>query len=130
VALAETMTRGMARFGLTPRDVDCVLSGASGSRGGDRLEAAVLRRLFGDSPPPVVAPKGVTGEYGGAWTAAALTVLAGGAFAATAGFAEVDRELGLVPHDGSPLGSVGRVLALALAAGGGGAWVILERPSP
>jgi 3-oxoacyl-(acyl-carrier-protein) synthase len=120
----------MARFGLTPADVDCVVSGASGSRGGDRLEAAVLRQLFGDSPPPIVAPKGVTGEYAGAWSVAGLTVLAGQPLAATAGFEEADPELGVTPHDGSPLGPVRRLLAIALAAGGGGAWVILERPSP
>jgi 3-oxoacyl-[acyl-carrier-protein] synthase II len=128
-ALAAGLRRGLARFDLAPEDVDCVVSGASGSRGGDRLEAAVLGDLFGGAPwPPVLAPKGVTGEYAGAWLAALLAVLNGMPFAATAGFAEPDPELDLVPHDGAPLPPVRRLLATCFAAGGAGAWVILERP--
>lgn len=126
-ALAVTLRRGLARFDVAPADVDCVVAGASGSRGGDRLEAAVLGRLFAGRPlPPVLAPKGVTGEYAGAWLAALLAVLDGSPFGATAGFAEPDPELGLVPHDGSPLPPVRRLLATCFAAGGAGAWVILD----
>jgi 3-oxoacyl-(acyl-carrier-protein) synthase len=126
-ALAATLRRGLARFDVAPADVDCVVAGASGSRGGDRLEAAVLGRHFAGRPlPPVLAPKGVTGEYAGAWLAALLAVLDGSPVGATAGFAEPDPELGLVPHDGSPLPPVRRLLATCFAAGGAGAWVILD----
>lgn len=126
-ALAAGLARGLARFGLAAGDVDLVVSGAAGSRGGDRLEAAVLARLFAGGPrPPVLAPKAVTGEYAGGFLAAPLAALAGLPLAATAGFAEPDPELGLVPHDGSPLGAVRRLLVTSLAAGGGGAWVVLE----
>lgn len=136
-ALAAGLRRGLARFDLAPEDVDCVVSGASGSRGGDRLEAAVLGHLFGDRRRPtggrsqrlpVLAPKGVTGEYSGVWLAALLAVLDGAPFGATAGFSVPDPELGLVPHDGSPLPPVRRLLATCFSAGGAGAWVILEAP--
>lgn len=128
-ALAANLRRGLARFDLGPEGVDCLLAGASGSRRGDRLEAAVLGRLFAGLPrPPVLAPKGVTGEYAGTWLAAALAALDGSPFAATAGFAVPDPELDLVPHDGSPLPPVRRLLATSFAAGGAGAWVILEAP--
>ncbi|HEX6202338.1 MAG TPA: beta-ketoacyl synthase N-terminal-like domain-containing protein [Thermoanaerobaculia bacterium] len=130
-ALAGGLVRGLARFGLAPGEIDLVVSGGSGSRDGDRLEAAVLARLFAGGPrPPVLAPKGVTGEYAGGFLAAALAALAGAPLAATAGFAEPDPELDLVPHDGSPLGPVRRLLVTSFAAGGGGAWVILEPPDP
>ena len=128
-ALAASIERGMARRGLAPGDVDLVVSGASGARRGDRLEAELLTALFAGEPPPVLAPKGVTGEYGGAYLAAALPALAGGAFAATAGFEQADEALGVVPHDGSPLPAVRRVLVTGLAAGGAAYWVILEAPN-
>jgi 3-oxoacyl-[acyl-carrier-protein] synthase II len=127
--LADGLARGLGRFDLAPADVDLVVSGGSGSRGGDRVEAAVLGRLFaGRARPPVLAPKGVTGDYAGTWLAGALAALAGRPLAATSGFAEPDRALDLVPHDGAPLPPVRRLLATAFAAGGGGAWVILESP--
>jgi 3-oxoacyl-[acyl-carrier-protein] synthase II len=105
--------------------VDRVVSGASGSRGGDRLEARVLRCLFGGRMPTVLAPKAVTGEYGGGLLAAAVLAAAGGRFGPTHGFVEADPELGVVPHAGGALGR-GRVLVSSLAAGGAGAWLLLE----
>lgn len=125
------------RAGIAPAGIDRIVSGASGAVAGDRLEAAALRRAWGDQPlPPVLAPKGVTGEYAGGFLAAALLAAASrpvGQSAprpswATAGFAEPDPELELTPHDGSPLPPPRRLLATSLAAGGSAAWVILEAP--
>ena len=125
---AAAIARGLERAGLAPRDVDAVVSGASGARRGDRFEAETLRSLFGpDGPPPVVAPKAVTGEYAGAYLAAALLVLAGRAGGPAAGDAEPDPALAVVPHRG-PLPDVSRVLVTGCAAGGSVAWVILESP--
>lgn len=111
--------------------VDRIVSGASGSRAGDRLEARVLRAAWGAAAlPPVLAPKGVTGEYGGGFLAAAVlaAAVAGVAAAPTAAFGEPDPELGVSPHDGSPLPPPRALLASSLAAGGAAAWVILGRP--
>jgi 3-oxoacyl-[acyl-carrier-protein] synthase II len=111
--------------------IDRIVSGAAGSRAGDRLEAGVLRAAWGAAAlPPVLAPKGVTGEYGGGFLAAAVlaAAVAGVAAAPTAGFGEPDPDLGVSPHDGSPLPPPRALLVSSLAAGGAAAWVILGRP--
>ncbi len=127
-ALAGGAARLLARLGLSAAGIDVVVSGASGARAGDRLEAGVLRALFAEQRlPPVIAPKSVTGEYGGGVLATAALLVNGGELGPTPGFSVVDPELGIVPHQGGPIGG-GRVLASSLAAGGAGAWAVLERP--
>jgi 3-oxoacyl-(acyl-carrier-protein) synthase len=127
-SLARGLVRTLRRAGLGPADVDLVVSGASGSRDGDRLEAQVLRAAWRGAPlPPVLAPKGVTGEYGGGLLGAAVLAAAGSPLGPTTGFAEVDPELGVVPHDGSPLALPAVVLVTSLAAGGAAAWLILGK---
>jgi len=126
--LARALARGLERCGLSTADIDTIVSGASGSVAGDRLEAHVLRRAWRDAPlPPVVAPKSVVGEYGGGLLAAAVLVASGAAPGPTHGFATPDPELGVVPHDGSSWPRPRRVLVSALAAGGAASWLILER---
>ncbi len=126
--LAGALTRHLDRAGLRPEEIDCIVSGASGSRAGDRLEGLILRELWGDSDlPPIVAPKAVAGEHGGALLAAAQLAVEGSPFGPTPGFAEVDPELGITPHDGRPLPPPARALLTALAPGGAAAWVVLER---
>ena len=104
-----------------------MVSGASGSVAGDRLEAFVLGALFADLPlPKVLAPKGVTGEYGGGFLASVVLAAQRLPFGPTAGFDEADPALDVVPHGGGPLPPGGLLLALSLAAGGAAAWVVLE----
>jgi 3-oxoacyl-[acyl-carrier-protein] synthase II len=126
--LAERLLAGLARRGIAPASIDRVVSGASGSVGGDALEAAVLRRVFGGSPPPVLAPQGATGQHAGGLLAAAALAASGAPAWPTGGFAEPDPALGVVPHDGSPLPPARRVLVSALAAGGAAAWLVLDAP--
>jgi 3-oxoacyl-(acyl-carrier-protein) synthase len=126
--LARSLVRTLAKAGLGPADVDLIVSGASGSREGDRLEAQVLRAAWGEAVlPPIVAPKAVTGEYGGGLLGAAVLAAAGSPLGPTPGFAEADPELELVPHDGSPLDPPAVVLATSLAAGGAAAWAVLGK---
>ena len=47
-SLARHLLRTLRRAGLAPGDVDLIVSGASGSREGDRLEGRVLRTAWGD----------------------------------------------------------------------------------
>jgi 3-oxoacyl-[acyl-carrier-protein] synthase II len=112
--------------------IDRIVSGASGARQADRLESAVLRELWpglgADRRPPVLAPKSVTGEYGGGFLAAAVLAAAGAPFGPVAGFGEPDPELGVVPHDGARLAAPSRVLVTSLAAGGAATWLVLEAP--
>lgn len=126
--LAEGLARGLARHGIDTASLDRIVSGASGARRGDRLEAAVLHRALGETLPPVLAPKGTTGEFSGGALAAAVLALDGNADWPTAGFANADPALGLAPHDGSALAPARRILASSLASGGSAAWAVLSRP--
>ena len=125
-ALAARLGAELERQGIDVATIDRVVSSASGAVAGDRLEADILRRLFGERVPPVLAPKGVTGEYGGGHVAAAVLAAADGCAWPTAGFGEADPELGVVPHDGASLPPSRRVLVSALAAGGAAAWLVLD----
>ncbi len=141
-ALGSALRRCLRRAGVAPGEVGTIVSGASGSRAGDRLEALTLRAVWPGSPdlaplPPVLAPKGVTGEYGGGFLAAAVLAAAAGdgraaAAGPTAGFAEPDPALGVVPHRGGPLArppGATAALVSSLAAGGAAAWLVLEAPA-
>jgi 3-oxoacyl-(acyl-carrier-protein) synthase len=143
--LGRALRRALARCGAAPGAaagdggvvIDRIVSGAAGSRGGDRLEARALRAAWrggrdggddGDGElPPVLAPKAVTGEYGGGFLAAAVLAAAGAPCGPTPGFREVDPELGVTPHDGRPLPPPRAVLASSVAAGGAASWLVLER---
>jgi 3-oxoacyl-[acyl-carrier-protein] synthase II len=127
-ALARGLRRTLERAGLRPADVDLVVSGASGARDGDRLEAEVLRAAWEGEPlPPVAAPKAVTGEYGGGLLAPAVLAAAGLHLGPTPGFGDADPGLGIVLCDGSLLPPPEVVLVTSLAAGGAGTWAVLGR---
>jgi len=113
------------QLGARLRGVDAVISGASGARVGDALEAEVLRAVL-PHRPPVLVPKAVHGEYGGGTLGAALLALQGSAFGHPVGCTEPDRALGIVPASGRIRAR--SVLCSALAAGGAAAWLILEAP--
>jgi hypothetical protein len=107
--------------------IDLVVAGASGSRRGDRLEGRVLGRAgAGRALPPVLVPKAVTGEYGGGQLAAAYLAARGTPFGAVAALTSVEPGLPVVVHDGASLPPPQALLVSALAAGGAGAWAVLE----
>jgi len=130
-ALGAALERCLERAGVAPGAVGAIVSGASGGRAGDRLEALALAAAWRGEPlPPVLAPKGVTGEYGGGFLAAAVLLAAGEAIPGpTAGFAEPDPALGIVPHAGGPLPRPAPAVVSSLAAGGAAAWLILAAPA-
>ncbi len=123
-ALAPALGRWLEAAG---GDIDAVVCGASGAVAGDRLEAQLLAAVWGSRAlPPLLAPKAVLGEFGGAQLAAAVLALAGEPFGPTPGFSEVDPELGVRPHDGTPLAPA-TLLISSLATGGAAAWAMLGR---
>jgi 3-oxoacyl-(acyl-carrier-protein) synthase len=127
--LGRALKSGLSRAGCDVASIDLVVSGASGARRGDRLEAHTLAAAWkGATCPPVVVPKAVVGEYGGGFLASAVLAAGGAAFGKIAAYAVSDPELPVTPHDGSPLPAPSRLLATSLAAGGAAAWAVLERP--
>ena len=127
-ALAAGLSRALAAAGRGIAAIDLIVSGASGSRRGDRLEARVLGRACGDGAlPPLLVPKAITGEYAGGQLAAAFLAATGTAFGAVTTLSRVEPGLPVVVHDGAPLPAPDAVLVSALAAGGAGAWAVLER---
>ena len=79
-----------------------------------------------DAIPPILAPKSVTGEYGGGFLASLVLAVQLDSFGPTPGFRDEDPELDLTPHDGRPLDPARTVLASTHGAGGSAAWVFLE----
>jgi 3-oxoacyl-[acyl-carrier-protein] synthase II len=129
VLLARALRAALARAGFGFETIDRIVSGASGARGGDRLEAATLSAVWGDRElPPVVTPKAVVGEYSGGLLAAAVLAVEGASFGRPVAVLTQDPALGVFPHDGGPLASPRRVLISSLAVGGAAAWAVLDRP--
>lgn len=127
--LARSLRRSLERAGIPLERIDRIVTGASGSRSADTVEARLLRETWGEVPlPAVLAPKSRTGEYGGGFLGAAVLAAAGAPFGPTAGFEEPDPELGVVPHDGSPLPPPSMVLVTSVAAGGAASWLVLGAP--
>lgn len=123
--LAGSLRRGLARHGIDPASLQRLVSGASGSRPGDALEAAVIGSVWPDpaARPTVVAPKGAVGEYGGGFLAAALLATeAHPRFAAPT--APADPALGLDLGGADALPAAKRSLVSTLAAGGSSVWKI------
>jgi 3-oxoacyl-[acyl-carrier-protein] synthase II len=126
-ALAEALGGVIARAGLAPRDVGRIVSGASGSVAGDRLEAYTLRRTWlGLDLPPILTPKSVTGQYGGGFLAAAVLAVAAREYTPPADFLP-DPDLGMIPHREGPLPPADFTLVTSLASGGAASWLLLER---
>jgi 3-oxoacyl-[acyl-carrier-protein] synthase II len=127
--LARALRGTLARAGRRIESIDRIVSGASGARRGDRLEALTLAATWGPAPlPPIVTPKAVVGEFGGGLLASAVVAAGGARFGRVAAFETPDPALSVVPHDGSPLAAPRSLLVTALAAGGAAAWALLERP--
>jgi len=130
VPLAAALRAGLGEVPGGVAGIGAVVSGASGARRGDRIEARVLRAAWdGAALPPLLVPKAVTGEYGGGILAPGLLALEGARFGPTPGFVEPDPEIDVTPHRGAALRAPARVLLTGLASGGGAAWLVLERTS-
>jgi 3-oxoacyl-[acyl-carrier-protein] synthase II len=106
--------------------IDAVYASANGSRRGDALEETALQSLFGASMPPIVATKGVFGEYaaGGALQlAAALIALDEQKLHASVGFQEGSLPVTRATRDAE----LRHVLINSLSAGGGIVCAVISR---
>lgn len=77
--------------------------------------------------PEVLAPKASTGEYGGAFLAAAVLSLKGGFWGTGDCAFEADPVFGIELSHGAAMEPVQRTLVTTLAAGGAAAWLVLDR---
>lgn len=117
-AVVTAMRAAIDDAALAPHDIDAIYASANGSKRGDAVEERAIRELFGERIPPVVATKGVFGEYaaGGALQlVAALLAIDEQRLHASVGFEE-----GSLPVTrGARDAQVRHVLVNSLSAGGG-----------
>lgn len=124
--LGDQVLESLRRRGVEGESIDAVVCGASGSRQGDLAEGRFLRRLFDDSPPPIVVPAAYAGHHGAGLLAGLMWLLDGGSWAPTPGFQTPDPAFGIVPFSGGTI-EARRVLCGCLTVGGASAWLILDR---
>lgn len=117
--------------GVKPAEIDLVVGCGCGIPALDRLEARVLRSVFGSRPVPLSSPHGALGSYMAAGTlrlACAVEVLQQGRIFPTVTDGDPDPEVpvpGLVLEPRDYRANV--VLACSHATGGGSAAVVLSR---
>ncbi|MEZ5400198.1 MAG: beta-ketoacyl synthase N-terminal-like domain-containing protein [Bryobacteraceae bacterium] len=96
---ARAIAQAIEAAAIAPADIACVFASANGEKLGDEIEARALREIFGDSCPPVCAPKAAWGEAMGAGAAlaavAATSALEKQAVPPTHCFQETERGLPL-----------------------------------
>lgn len=106
--------------------IDAVYASANGSLRGDALEEEALGLLFGDRMPPIVATKGIFGEYaaGGALQlAAALLAVDEQRLHASVGFEEGSLPVNRTLREAG----LRHVLVNSLSAGGGIVCTVISR---
>lgn len=124
--VAQAMRSAIEDAELSPGDIDAIYASANGSVRGDALEQRAIESLFGGSIPPVVATKGIFGEYaaGGALQiAAALLALDEQKLHASPGFEQGDLA---VTREARPA-ELRHVLVNTLSAGGGVVCAVVSR---
>ena len=118
--IERAMRAALSGAGWQPGEVDLLKLQAGGSPSGDLAEARAVHGIF-PAPPRMVSFKGAIGHTlgasGPAELALLLDALARGEVPPTAGFAQVDPELGLEPKGGD--GSKVRRVLFNLAGFGG-----------
>jgi 3-oxoacyl-[acyl-carrier-protein] synthase II len=125
-AVVTAMRAALEDAELSLDAIDAVYASANGSRRGDALEEAALGLLFGDRMPPIVAVKGVFGEYaaGGALhLAAALLAIEEQKLHASVGFEEGSLPVNRTMRDAA----LRHVLVNSLSAGGGIVCTVISR---
>lgn len=125
-AVVRAMSLALSDAGIGAEDVGAVYCSASGSRRGDALEAKALRMLFTERMPPLVAVKGIFGEYaaGGALQlVAALVALEEQILHPSVGFEEGELTLN---RDARPA-ELRHVLVNSVSAGGGIVCAVVSR---
>ena len=129
--IANTAIASLKAANVGPAEIDLVKLQAAGSPGTDLAEANALHQIFGSDMPPLLSLKSALGHTLGASGIAELVTLLACLEAektpATAGFAEADPELGLMPITQRNNDHVRRAMLNLIGFGGGLATLIVER---
>ncbi len=100
-AMRVVMEQALATSAIDARDIRAIKAHGTGSEDNDIAEAAAMRALFGDTPPPFTGLKRYLGHTLGACgaieTAAFLACLRAGFLPHTAGFSRADAALQVQP---------------------------------
>jgi 3-oxoacyl-[acyl-carrier-protein] synthase II len=129
---ARCMQLAMEDAGIGPEDIGHVNAHGTSTPLNDAAEAEALHKVFGDTPPPVTAPKGVLGHMiGGAGAAEAvisLMILRDGVLPPTANLTTIGEDIGLDVVHGTER-AVGSDPAISNSFGFGGhnASLVLRR---
>jgi 3-oxoacyl-[acyl-carrier-protein] synthase II len=132
--LARAINEALQQASLNPGEIDCIFASANATRGLDRMETAVIKKVFGACAYsiPVTAVKSMIGETYSASGALAIAAATGafhtGILPATAGYLTKDPECDLSYVHGSGLRKqVGNVLVTASDPSGQNAAVVIGR---
>lgn len=124
--VAQAMRAAIDDAELSLDDIDAIYASANGSVRGDALEQRAIEALFGERIPPVVATKGIFGEYaaGGALQlVAALLALDEQKLHASPGFEQGSLPVTRETRDAA----LRHVLVNTLSAGGGVVCAVVSR---
>lgn len=119
-AVAAAMRAALDDAGIAPADVSAIYASANSGVRADRVEAHAIRTMFHNVP--IVATKGIFGEYAGAGSlqlAAALLAVRDQALPKSTGFEQPDPDLGVLATRNSQPATVNHVLINSISAGGG-----------
>src|SRR5262249_39256541 len=119
-AVVAAMHAALDDAQIAAADVDAIYASANSSVRADRVEGRAIRALFGDVP--VVATKGIFGEYAGAGSlqlAAALLAVRDQTLHKSVGFEQPDPELNISANGERRKANVRNVLVNSISAGGG-----------
>lgn len=128
----RAMRGALADAGIAPAEVGYINAHGTGTAANDRTEAAAIRTVFGDAPPPVSSTKAAHGHCIGATGAvellACLLALRDGVLAPTLGFQAPDPDcpLDVVPNV-ARTADVSVAMSNAFAFGGLNAVLVLSR---
>lgn len=126
--LARAICLALDDAGLQATDIGMIVAHGNGTRQSDAVEAAVIRRLFGSTPPPVTAFKWAFGHLLAASgiidTVLALLALRHGVVPGIATLREIDAEFVGLPVSAGPQMPRSNV-ALVISRGFAGATAVL-----
>jgi 3-oxoacyl-[acyl-carrier-protein] synthase II len=129
-AIVRAMRAALDDAGVAASDVSAVWASANGSVSGDRVESHALGELFGASCPPVVATKGIFGEYaagGAAQVASAVMAVRDQRLPATVGFERAEDGVSLPVTRAAASAELEHVLVNSISAGGGIVCAVISR---